>query len=98
MLINILSNYSLIFLSIFLASFNLFSVSSPAQAAQINYEDNRNQSVGIFIEELDTLDVSKDTTGTDMGDDQVFRFIQGFSKNYWKDLHLFISNSALTYK
>ena len=54
--------------------------------------------MGIFIEELDTLDVSKDTTGTDMGDDQVFRFIQGFSKNYWKDLHLFISNNALTDK
>ena len=46
----------------------------------MNSEDNGHQYLGIVIEELDTLDLSKNITGSDLRGHQEFPFIPGFRK------------------
>ncbi len=77
---------SFLALSLFIAYYTIFSGISYAQASQMGSDDNKNNSMGIVIEESsDAIDGSKTTSTPDLGDDQAFPFIPGFGKNSGKD-------------
>ena len=77
---------SFLALSVFLASTTIFSGINPVVASQIGSDMNEDNSMGILTEESsDTIDGSKTSAPTDLGDDQAFPFIPGFGKNSGKD-------------
>ena len=77
---------SIIVLSICIASSTIFSGINPEESVQIDSNINEDSSIGIVIEESsDSIDGSKTSSATDLGDDQAFPFIPGFGKNSGKD-------------
>ena len=57
-----------------------------AQAAQMSTDINDNNLMDIVIEEKSgSLNLSKNSSEPDLGDDQAFPFIPGFGKNSGKD-------------
>ena len=77
---------SFLALSIFVSSSTIFSGINPVVAAQMGSDMNKENSMGIVIEESsDAFDGSKTSAAPDLGDDQAFPFIPGFGKNSGKD-------------
>ena len=77
---------SFLALSIFVSSSTIFSGINPVEAAQMGSDMNKENSMGIVIEESsDVFDGSKTSAAPDLGDDQAFPFIPGFGKNSGKD-------------
>ena len=77
---------SFLIFSLFIACSTIFAGITPLEAAQIGSDMSEDDSIGIVNEESsDALDGSMASSAPDLGDDQAFPFIPGFSKNSGKD-------------
>ena len=82
----ILRASSFILFTIFIAFYSLLSGMSRVDASQMDSDSNKENSMGIMIEESrGAIDESKTSSEIDLGDDQAFPFIPGFGKNSGKD-------------
>ena len=75
-----------IFLPLFIAICIFFSGVTKTIASQVSIENDKENSMGIVIEESINGEVNpKISAEPDLGDDQTFPFIPGFGKNSGKD-------------
>ena len=78
--------FTLIILSLFIISTDLFTSTHKVNAVQNSLDNTEENSLGIVIEKNSgNTDDPKTSSVPDLGDDQAFPFIPGFGKNSGKD-------------